>query len=90
MHRPNRNDRYGVYFGPNDRRNVSERLEGSLQTNNRAELAAILKALGVSVRDNCSVRQLCEIICLAALTITVLLSITTRAPPPTHHRHHML
>ncbi|KXH65008.1 hypothetical protein CSAL01_12417 [Colletotrichum salicis] len=35
----------GVYFGPNDARNVSEPLEGELQTNQRAELAAVLRAL---------------------------------------------
>ncbi|KAL2875961.1 hypothetical protein SGCOL_008812 [Colletotrichum sp. CLE4] len=35
----------GVYFGPNDARNVSEPLEGALQTNQRAELAAVLRAL---------------------------------------------
>ena len=28
---------YGVYYGPNDPRNISERLSGA-QTNNRAEL----------------------------------------------------
>lgn len=32
----------GVYFGPNDSRNVSRRLEGK-QTNNRAELTAIIE-----------------------------------------------
>ncbi|KAL1839989.1 hypothetical protein VTJ49DRAFT_952 [Mycothermus thermophilus] len=35
----------GVYFGPNDPRNISERLEGLPQTNQRAELTAILRAL---------------------------------------------
>ncbi|KKA30921.1 hypothetical protein TD95_004815 [Thielaviopsis punctulata] len=35
----------GVYFGPNDPRNVSERLSGEPQTNQRAELTAILFAL---------------------------------------------
>ncbi|KAL2264995.1 hypothetical protein VTJ83DRAFT_7505 [Remersonia thermophila] len=34
----------GVYFGPGDPRNISERLKG-LQTNQRAELTAILRAL---------------------------------------------
>ncbi|KAK1967514.1 RnaseH-domain-containing protein [Colletotrichum eremochloae] len=38
----------GVYFGPNDPRNVSERLEGKPQTNQRAELTAILRALQLS------------------------------------------
>ena len=32
----------GVYFGPGDDRNISERLEGSNQTNNRAELTVRL------------------------------------------------
>lgn len=35
----------GVYFGPNDERNISERLKGDVQTNQRAELTAILRAL---------------------------------------------
>ncbi|CAJ2511556.1 Uu.00g071810.m01.CDS01 [Anthostomella pinea] len=35
----------GVYFGKNDKRNVSERLEGEAQTNQRGELTAILRAL---------------------------------------------
>jgi RNase H len=35
----------GVYFGLNDSRNISSRLAGSRQTNTRAEIYAILKAL---------------------------------------------
>ncbi|KAF4838453.1 Ribonuclease H [Colletotrichum siamense] len=35
----------GVYFGPSDSRNISERLEGEYQTNQRAELFAVLRAL---------------------------------------------
>ncbi|KAE8834604.1 hypothetical protein PTNB85_05937 [Pyrenophora teres f. teres] len=35
----------GVYFGPADPRNVSEPLRGSKQTNQRAELVAIARAL---------------------------------------------
>ncbi|KAI1093796.1 RnaseH-domain-containing protein [Rostrohypoxylon terebratum] len=35
----------GVFFGPNDERNISERLKGDIQTNQRAELTAILRAL---------------------------------------------
>jgi ribonuclease HI len=35
----------GVWFGPNDDRNVSERLIGDRQTNQRAELVAIKRAL---------------------------------------------
>ncbi|KAL1894565.1 hypothetical protein Sste5346_005800 [Sporothrix stenoceras] len=35
----------GVFFGPGDKRNISERLKGTLQTNQRAELTAILRAL---------------------------------------------
>lgn len=35
----------GVYFGVGDPRNISERLIGMPQTNNRAELTAILRAL---------------------------------------------
>lgn len=35
----------GVYFGPDDSRNISERLTGPLQTNQRAELTAVLRAL---------------------------------------------
>ncbi|KAI5300559.1 hypothetical protein KEM55_006606 [Ascosphaera atra] len=43
---------YGVYFGPGDeRRNVSEPLPGSRQTNQRAELTAILRALDIAPRS---------------------------------------
>tara|TARA_A100001011_G_scaffold391447_1_gene476943 strand:- start:84 stop:782 length:699 start_codon:yes stop_codon:yes gene_type:complete len=37
---------YGVYFGPEDPRNASEPFAG-IQTNNRAELLAIVKALTI-------------------------------------------
>lgn len=41
----------GVYFGPGDsRRNVSEPLKGSRQTNQRAELTAILRGLDIAPR----------------------------------------
>ncbi|PYH75383.1 RnaseH-domain-containing protein [Aspergillus uvarum CBS 121591] len=40
----------GVYFGPGDSRNVSEPLQGSRQTNQRAELTAILRALEIAPR----------------------------------------
>ncbi|KAF5628399.1 RNase H domain protein [Fusarium sp. NRRL 52700] len=38
----------GVYFGPNDERNLAERLPGETQTNQRAELMAILRALEIA------------------------------------------
>ena len=38
---------FGVYFGPGDSRNISSRLENQDQTNNRAELMAIIKALEI-------------------------------------------
>ncbi|KAK4990793.1 hypothetical protein LTR50_002329 [Elasticomyces elasticus] len=41
----------GVFFGPGDRRNVSAPLVGSRQTNQRAELTAIMKALELAPRD---------------------------------------
>ncbi|MCJ1360701.1 MAG: hypothetical protein MMC33_010710 [Icmadophila ericetorum] len=41
----------GVYFGPNDKRNLSEALPGPRQTNQRAELTAILRALDTVPRD---------------------------------------
>lgn len=41
----------GVYFGPLDSRNLSESLPGTAQTNNRAELSAILRALELAPRD---------------------------------------
>lgn len=37
----------GVFFGIGDPRNISERLHGEVQTNQRAELTAILRALQV-------------------------------------------
>ncbi|SLM33870.1 Ribosomal protein L9/RNase H1, N-terminal [Lasallia pustulata] len=41
----------GVYFGPGDSRNVSEPLAGARQTNQRAELTAILRALDIVPRN---------------------------------------
>ncbi|UPK99346.1 hypothetical protein LCI18_010281 [Fusarium solani-melongenae] len=38
----------GVYFGDHDKRNLSERLPGLPQTNQRAELMAILRALQIA------------------------------------------
>ncbi|SPO03421.1 related to ribonuclease H1 [Cephalotrichum gorgonifer] len=38
----------GVFFDINDSRNVSERLRGPVQTNQRAELTAILRALEIA------------------------------------------
>jgi len=40
----------GVYFGDYDPRNVSEALEGTPQTNQRAELTAILRALQIVLK----------------------------------------
>lgn len=40
----------GVYFGPGDSKNVSEALGGTRQTNQRAELTAILRALDIAPR----------------------------------------
>ncbi|PLB39172.1 RNA-DNA hybrid ribonuclease [Aspergillus candidus] len=40
----------GVYFGPGDTRNVSEPLKGGRQTNQRAELTAIFRALDIAPR----------------------------------------
>ncbi|KAI9836273.1 MAG: hypothetical protein M1819_001610 [Sarea resinae] len=40
----------GVYFGADDERNVSEALAGPRQTNQRAELTAILRALDIAPR----------------------------------------
>lgn len=37
----------GVYFGPNDKRNFSGPLKGLIQTNQRAELMAAIKALEI-------------------------------------------
>ncbi|KAI9053915.1 hypothetical protein LZ554_002860 [Drepanopeziza brunnea f. sp. 'monogermtubi'] len=41
----------GVFFGVGDSRNVSEPLEGMPQTNNRAELTGILRALQIAPKD---------------------------------------
>jgi len=41
----------GVYFGPQDPRNISEPLTGPRQTNQRAELTAIQRALDMAPRD---------------------------------------
>ena len=41
----------GVYFGPGDKRNISESLPGTRQTNQRAELTALMRALEVAPKD---------------------------------------
>lgn len=41
----------GVYFGPGDKRNLSEALPGTKQTNQRAELTAIMRALEIAPKD---------------------------------------
>lgn len=41
----------GVWFGPADARNVSEALVGPRQTNQRAELTALLRAIEVAPKD---------------------------------------
>lgn len=41
----------GVYFGPNDALNVSERLEGRLQTNQRAEQTGVLRAMQLALSE---------------------------------------
>jgi ribonuclease HI len=41
----------GVYFGPADKRNISEPLSGTKQTNQRAELMAMVRALEVAPKD---------------------------------------
>ncbi|POS85871.1 hypothetical protein EPUL_004454, partial [Erysiphe pulchra] len=41
----------GVFFGTNDPRNLSEPLQGELQTNQRAELTAVLRALQICPQD---------------------------------------
>lgn len=41
----------GVYFGPADKRNISEPLTGTKHTNQRAELTAIVRALEVAPKD---------------------------------------
>ncbi|QPG77293.1 hypothetical protein FOA43_004701 [Brettanomyces nanus] len=43
---------YGVYYGDNDSRNTAAPLEGSRQTNQRAELTAISKAMDGILEDN--------------------------------------
>jgi ribonuclease HI len=43
--RPNAKAGYGIFFGYQDPRNISERLPGSVQTNQRAELFAVIQAL---------------------------------------------
>lgn len=47
----------GVYFGPRDHRNVSEALRGDRQTNQRAELTAVARAL-----DHIAIDRAAEIV----------------------------
>lgn len=45
--KPNARAGYGIYFGEKDPRNKAGKLPGSLQTNNRGELMAILESLKI-------------------------------------------
>lgn len=42
----------GVYFGPKDNRNISEPLSGNIQTNQRAEITAVIRALQSVPKDS--------------------------------------
>lgn len=67
----NQNDQaragYGVYFGPNDPRNVSARLSGK-QTNNRAEMTAIKVALEVAGPEADVVVRTDSMLCINSIT----------------------
>ncbi|KAF9436356.1 hypothetical protein BGZ76_004216 [Entomortierella beljakovae] len=52
----------GVFFGVNDPRNVSERLEGEPQTNQRAELMAALRALEACGSDTAPIEIRTDIV----------------------------
>ncbi|KAI8824061.1 ribonuclease H-like domain-containing protein [Fimicolochytrium jonesii] len=41
----------GIYFGPSDPRNTAARLPGTTQTNNRAELFAVIRALEIALEN---------------------------------------
>lgn len=60
---------YGVYWGDNDDRNVSEPLEGEKQTNQRAEAMAIIKALEQSqdMKESLEIRTDSQY-CIKAIT----------------------
>ena len=49
----------GVYFGPNDARNVSEPLPGHPQTNQRAELMSLIRAVEILRREGKSSIPVC-------------------------------
>lgn len=48
--KPNAKAGYGIYFGENDKRNVSKKIEGK-QTNNIAELTGIIEAYKIIEND---------------------------------------
>eukprot|EP00471_Norrisiella_sphaerica_P009756 CAMPEP_0184500518 /NCGR_PEP_ID=MMETSP0113_2-20130426/45038_1 /TAXON_ID=91329 /ORGANISM="Norrisiella sphaerica, Strain BC52" /LENGTH=399 /DNA_ID=CAMNT_0026888923 /DNA_START=76 /DNA_END=1275 /DNA_ORIENTATION=- len=49
----------GVYFGPNDSRNLSEPLPGHPQTNQRAELMSLIRAVEILRREGKSTTPVC-------------------------------
>lgn len=56
--RPNANAGYGIYFGENDTRNVSKAIIGK-QTNNIAELTAIIETYSLIEADLVSGKTIC-------------------------------
>ena len=59
--------RYGVFFGAGDPRNVSAALQGPVQTNNRAEMTAVLEALKVIFNSSFVVIHLLPLLLLLGL-----------------------
>ena len=49
---------YGIYFGENDNRNISKRLTGK-QTNNVAELTAVIEAYNIIKEDLSNGKKIC-------------------------------
>ncbi len=49
---------YGIYFGENDHRNISKRLTGK-QTNNVAELTAVIEAYNIIKEDLSNGKKIC-------------------------------
>ena len=47
----------GVWFGEGDSRNLAEPLLGSLQTNNRAELTAIMRAMEIILQKKANLNK---------------------------------
>src|SRR3990167_10471637 len=62
----------GVYFGEGDQRNLAEPLAGNLQTNQRAEISAAIRALEIAKENDQAIELFSDSKYLVQCTFTLI------------------